>query len=156
MHKITLTLFATTALFLSTAASSLHSSSNKIGTIIHSASRIVAISEWGQWVTCDCYNGLDFRVKRADEGLSNGEFEWKVQFRNRYNEKIYFSFVIVESWRREEIRNSGKTTSRINVSANYTETSSHWTFLKETSNVYVHVNNVRFGSDSGPYVDCDN
>jgi hypothetical protein len=110
---------------------------------------------WGNWKTTDCFRGLDFRVKKKTSNYSK-RTEWLVQFKNRYNNKINFSYEIVPYSKRSEIRNSERTTNRIDINANTTERSSHYQYLYESNMVYIHVNKVRFGRDgSQAYSNCD-
>ena len=110
---------------------------------------------WGTWKTTDCFRGLDFRVKRKKSSYST-KTEWLVQFRNRYNNKIYFNFEIVPYSQRSAIRRSQRTTNRTDLNANTTERNSHYRYLEESNLVYVHVNRVRFNKDgSQPYSNCD-
>jgi hypothetical protein len=110
---------------------------------------------WGSWKTTDCFRGLDFRVKRKKSSYSS-KTEWLVQFRNRYNNKIYFNFEIVPYSQRSAIIRSQRTTNRTDLNANTTERRTHYRYLEESNTVYVHVNKVRFNKDgSQSYSNCD-
>ena len=67
---------------------------------------------WGSWNTTDCLRGLDFRVKNGGDNKYAKKYRWSIQFRNRYKEKIHFSYKAVAPSERYEIRRSGKTTDR--------------------------------------------
>ncbi|SDR91015.1 hypothetical protein SAMN05216503_1360 [Polaribacter sp. KT25b] len=112
---------------------------------------------WSTWKTTDCFRGLDLRVKKKPKSNYSEKHEWLVQFRNRYNNKIYFSYEIVPYSEKQNIRNSQRTTNRVDLKGNTTEKSTHYKYLREANTVYVHVNKVRFSNDYGKgYSDCDN
>lgn len=111
--------------------------------------------EWGSWTTTDCFKGLDFRVKRSSQNSYSKKYEWLVQFRNRYYEKVTFNYKMVPYAEKSEIRRTGKTLNRVDVAANSTMSGSKWAYLDESSKVYVYVNKLRFGKDYGDYAECD-
>jgi hypothetical protein len=102
-------------------------------------------SDWGSWNSISCFKGVDFRVKTKK--TSTGTYEAKLEFRNRYDEKINFTF---------EAKGGSFTTgnNRISVSANSTKET--WIGQSFTSSYfYVNIDRVRFGADSGPFANCD-
>lgn len=113
-------------------------------------------SGWGSWKTTDCFRGLDFRVKRGNYNQYAKKYKWFVQFKNRYDEKIYFNFAMVEYRNRSIIKNSGDTKYRGNATANGGIKESYF-LVDDDSSVYVYVNKVRLGEkDWGKdYYDCD-
>ena len=113
-------------------------------------------TEWGSWNTTDCFRGLDFRVKRGNYNQYAKKYKWYVQFKNRYDEKIYFNFAMVEYRNRNHIKNSGNTKHRGNATANGGIKESYF-LVDDASSVYVYVNKVRLGDkDWGKdYYDCD-
>lgn len=113
--------------------------------------------EWSNWTRLDdCFQGIDFRVQKGAYNEYAKKYNWRVQFRNRYQQKVYFSYEVVPYSERNQIRQSGKTTNRTSVEANATQSGAHWGLIAESSRLYVLVNSVRFGQDGlQPYAKCD-
>jgi hypothetical protein len=44
--------------------------------------------EWSNWRSSNCYQGLDFSVKKGDYNEYAHKYMWYIRFRNRYNETI--------------------------------------------------------------------
>lgn len=111
---------------------------------------------WGSWNTTDCFRGLDFRVKNDGYNKYAKKYRWSIEFRNRYKEKIHFSYKAVAPSEKYEIRKSGRTTDRLHVNGNYGKRGSYY-LVKSGSSIYVYVNRVRIGAkDYGyDYSDCD-
>ncbi len=55
---------------------------------------------WSQWMTSSCYKGIDFRINT--NRTSTGEYEARLEFRNRYYKTVSFQF---------EAQGGSKTTS---------------------------------------------
>ena len=111
---------------------------------------------WGSWNTTDCFRGLDFRVRNDGYNKYADKYRWSIQFRNRYQENIHFSYKAVAPNQKGEIRASGKTTDRLHVDGNYGTRGSYYLVPSQNS-IYVYVNKVRIGpKDYGSdYADCD-
>lgn len=111
---------------------------------------------WGSWNTTDCLRGLDFRVKNGGYNKYAKKYRWSIQFRNRYKEKIHFSYKAVAPSERYEIRRSGKTTDRLHVNGNHGTRGSYY-LVKSSNSIYVFVNRIRIGpKDYGSdYYNCD-
>ncbi|ARV14318.1 hypothetical protein [Polaribacter sp. SA4-12] len=112
---------------------------------------------WGNWNTTDCLRGLDFRVKNDGYNKYAKKYRWSIQFRNRYKQKIHFSYKAVSPNEKYEIKQSGKTTDRIHVDGNNGTKGSYY-LVKSGSSIYVYVNKIRIGAkDYGyDYYNCDN
>ncbi len=106
---------------------------------------------WGTWGNPhDCADGLDWRIKRTDIEFS-GKTKWEIEFRNKYREKIYFSFGCSES--AENI----KVDERYGCKSG--EIIKSFTFIPSQKNrVYILVKDIRFGEKdySSPYWVCKN
>ncbi len=74
---------------------------------------------WGSWNTTDCLRGLDFRVRNDGYNKYAKKYRWSIQFRNRYKEKIHFSYKAVAPSEKYEIRRSGRTTDRLHINGDY-------------------------------------
>lgn len=124
----------------------------KIETLINK----VASQGWGSWSTTDCLRGLDFRVKNDGYNKYAKKYRWSIEFRNRYRQKIHFSYKAVAPNEKYEIRSSGKTTDRLHVSGN-NGTSRSYYLVKSGTSIYVYVNKIRIGAkDYGyDYYNCD-
>lgn len=113
-------------------------------------------TEWGHWQQNPCFPQIKYRTKHNTSG-SSGKHEWKVQFHNTFNEKIYFNFEMVPYEQRSQIESSGRTTHRTDLGANSqspTGVHAHWTFLTTNSQAFVYINKLRFTTDAGPHADC--
>ena len=52
-------------------------------------------SDWGPWKPMEDHPGVDFRLCTiADNPLPNGNYGWTVEFRNRYDRVVSFSYKI--------------------------------------------------------------
>lgn len=111
---------------------------------------------WGSWNTTDCLRGLDFRVRNDGYNKYAKKYRWSIQFRNRYKQKIHFSYKAVAPSEKYEIRRSGRTTDRLHVNANYGTRGSYY-LVKSSNSIYVYVNRIRIGpKDYGSdYYKCD-
>jgi hypothetical protein len=111
---------------------------------------------WGSWNTTDCLRGLDFRVRNDGYNKYAKKYRWSIQFRNRYKEKIHFSYKAVAPSERSEIRRSGRTTDRLHINGDYGKRSSYY-LVKSSNSIYVYVNRIRIGpKDYGSgYYNCD-
>lgn len=107
----------------------------------------VQARNWGAWRESQ-FSGLDFRVKCGEYNDSAKKQTWYLQFRNRYQKKIYFSFKMADP-SEKVTRTSGRTSLRSGA-----ESHSDFALLNTgcSGMVAVYVNEVRFGeNDSGPY-----
>jgi len=107
-------------------------------------------SDWSEWQNSSCYKGLDFRTRRFDTRQADGTYEWQVQFRDRYYQKISFDHTLSEPNVKKE------TTDRMTVST-MSESSTNYFYLYSTKTCTVWINNVRFGNDDwgSSYYKCD-
>lgn len=106
-------------------------------------------NEWGAWVNDDCFSGIDFRVKKGDYNNYAKQWYWYVQFRNRYNKQVHFSYAVAEPGTRPE------PDHRISADANDVSDSTGF-LLYSGGQIRVRVGYIRFGSyDSGTYSTCD-
>lgn len=107
-------------------------------------------SSYGPWKTTSCFKGLDYCVKRASYNEYNGKYEWLVKFRNRYQEKVNFSFTAKES-----SVSSARTSNRISIRSGGEDGT--WFYLAEANSINVFVDQMRFGEDDfSKYASCDN
>ncbi len=111
---------------------------------------------WGSWNTTDCLRGLDFRVRNDGYNKYAKKYRWSIQFRNRYKEKIHFSYKAVAPSEKYEIRRSGRTTDRLHINGDYGTRGSYY-LVKSSNSIYVYVNRIRIGpKDYGSdYYKCD-
>jgi hypothetical protein len=106
-------------------------------------------NEWGPWSPDDCFDGIDFRVKKGDYNSYANKWYWYVQFRNRYNKQVYFSYAVDEPGTRP------KPDHRKSMDAE-NESDSAGFLLYSGGQIHVRIGYIRFGSDdSGSYVTCD-
>lgn len=111
---------------------------------------------WGSWNTTDCLRGLDFRVRNDGYNKYAKKYRWSIQFRNRYKEKIHFSYKAVAPSEQNEIRRSGRTTDRLHINGNYGTRGSYY-LVKSKNSIYVYVNRIRIGPKDyvSDYYKCD-
>lgn len=111
---------------------------------------------WSSWRTTDCLRGLDFRVRNDGYNKYADKYRWSIDFRNRYQDKIHFSYKAVAPNKEQEIKNSGKTTDRLHVDANGGTRGSYY-LVPSSNSIYVYVNRIRIGpKDYGTdYINCD-
>ena len=110
---------------------------------------------WGSWNTTSCLKGLEFRVRNGGYNNYAKKYKWYIQFRNRYKEKIYFSYKAVAPSQRHEIARSGKTTDRLHIKGNLGIRKSYY-LVKSSNSIFVYVNRIRIGAnDYGDYYTCD-
>ncbi|MGB3345627.1 MAG: hypothetical protein WBA61_17080 [Aequorivita sp.] len=108
-------------------------------------------TDWGPWQTSSCYKGLDFCVKKNEYNQYAKKHNWSIKFRNRYNEKVSFGFVLKES-----NVNSAKGTHRVTVQAN-SEGSGTYFLVADANSVRAFIDQLRFGDDWGTnHAPCDN
>ena len=106
-------------------------------------------SEWGPWGPDDCFDGIDYRVKKGDFNSYSQKWYWYLQFRNRYDRKVYFSYSVGEQGTKSEPdhRNYMEAGSESDVPG---------FLLYSGSKIHVRVGYIRFGNDnSGAYATCD-
>jgi hypothetical protein len=109
----------------------------------------IAAGDWGEWVNDDCFEGIDYRAKRGDFNSYANKWNWYVQFRNRYNQRLNFNYAIGEPGTRPD------PDHRTYISSNGTS-DSKIALLISSSSCRVRVGYVRFGyDDSGSYEKCD-
>lgn len=116
----------------------------------------IKLRDWGSWNTTDCLRGLDFRVRNDGYNKYAKKYRWSIQFRNRYRERIHFSYKAVSPNEKYEIRKSGRTTDRLHIEGNNGTRGSYY-LVKSGSSIYVYVNRIRIGAkDYGyDYYNCD-
>jgi hypothetical protein len=121
-------------------------------TLIISSFKAPLQSSYGPWRTTSCFRGLDYCVKRASYNEYAKKYEWRVKFRNRYNENVSFNCVLKES-----SVSSAKGTERVTVKAN-SEGGSSWFLVADANSVNVFIGELRFGQDDWgtKYAPCDN
>ena len=104
-------------------------------------------TDWGRWTNSSCYKGLDFRVKTKYDSYS-GKYEVKVDFRNRYYEKIWFTF---------EVSGGSYTSSNNRTDVNGSDSKDLYVGSSFTSSqIYITINKVRFVKDGlQEYYRCD-
>jgi hypothetical protein len=106
-------------------------------------------NDWGAWGNDDCFSGIDYRVKKGDYNNYAKQWYWYVQFRNRYNKQVHFSYAVAEPGTRPE------PDHRTSVDANDVSDSTGF-LLYSGGQIRVRVGYIRFGSyDSGAYSTCD-
>jgi hypothetical protein len=106
-------------------------------------------SDWGPWVQSSCYGGIYFSVKNDNYNKYADKYDWRVRFKNKYEEAIHINFVVKAS-----NVSTATTTHRCTVIAG--SVSEEFFFLVPDANsVMVFIDKVRFGADSGPYAKCD-
>tara|TARA_R110002033_G_scaffold162910_1_gene199770 strand:+ start:1899 stop:2336 length:438 start_codon:yes stop_codon:yes gene_type:complete len=112
-------------------------------------SSLIETGEWGSWGADDCFNGIDYRVKKGDYNSYAKQWYWYVQFRNRYNKPVNFSYAVDEPGTRPEPDHR----SRMDASS---ESDSTGFLLYSGTRIHVRIGYIRFGSyDSGAYATCD-
>jgi len=117
-------------------------------------------NDWSSWTTSRCFKGIDFRTRRGDFNNVSNKYEWDVQFRNRYNEDVHFSFTLTPSY----IGNTENEdlTDRIDIKANTTHFNKQyynysWFLLNESQSPRVFIGKMKFGEDKDfHYANCDN
>lgn len=103
---------------------------------------------YGQWQAVSQWPGLDFRVSNEGFNKFAGQYEWDVEFRNRYTQRIHFSFALAEP------NATGNVSLKFRESLNPGEADfiGAFEFLNSSSGATVWVGEVRFGKDDiGPY-----
>ena len=112
---------------------------------------LVTINNWGSRQSTSCYKGLDFRVKLRGKNYDGSKHIWGVQFRNRYNDVIHFSY---EVYNREP--NNARTTHRTDLKPGALSSGVSDFYMENSNSIYVFVDSVRFIKDGlQPYYECD-
>lgn len=107
--------------------------------------------DWGPWSQTSCFRGLDFRVKYRGENYDGTSHKWSVQFRNRYQNKIFFNYEVYNSR-----PSSPRTTNRMDLSSGAESSGYRDFYMNNSQSIYVYVDKVRFTSDGlQDYYDCD-
>ena len=110
---------------------------------------------WGSWNTTDCLKGLVFRVRKGRYNKYAKKYRWSLEFKNRYQKNIYFTYKAVAPSQKYAIRQSGKTIYRISLDANGGKRATY-ALVKSSSSVYIYVNRIRINKkDVGRYYGCD-
>lgn len=108
-------------------------------------------SEWSTWRETSCYKGLDFRVKNRGKNYNGTKFNWGVQFRNRYQDRIYFSYEVYD-----DIPSNPRTTNRTDIRSGEMTDGYRDFYMQNGNSIYVFVDKVRFERDGlQDYYDCD-
>lgn len=106
-------------------------------------------SDWSEWVSGNCVQGIDYRVKKGDFNNYAKKWYWYVQFRNRYNNTVNFSYSVSEPGTMTNPDHRSRMTG-----GNLSDATGF--LMYSGDKVHVRVGYVRFGdSDSGQYVNCD-
>ena len=63
---------------------------------------------WDSWNTTDCFRGFDFRVRNDGYNKYEDKYRWSIQFRNRYQENIHFSYKAVAPYQKMKLGLQGK------------------------------------------------
>ena len=106
-------------------------------------------SDWGEWTTSDCLKEIDYRVKKGDFNSYANKWYWYLQFRNRYENQVHFSYSISEPGTQTE------PDHRDQIDAGETSDTKGF-LLTSGSRCHVRTGNLRFGdNDYGPYEPCD-
>jgi hypothetical protein len=106
--------------------------------------------DWGEWVSDDCFKGIDYRTRRGDFNDNLNKWMWYAQIRNRYDEKINISFIITDPG---EIKSPDHRTT---INGQSIEGFGINAFITSGERCHVRVGYIRFGdNDSGPYYRCD-
>ena len=107
-------------------------------------------ADWGRWNTTQ-YDGIDYRFKCSGYNESAKKYDWQVQFRNRYREKVHFSFKLADTNERVT-----RTSARLSLRSGSESSGSEYALLNApcvNGTIGVYVNEVRIKEqDSGPYV----
>ena len=111
-----------------------------------------AQSPYGQWQACHTFTGLDFRARKCEFNSDAKKWEWHVEFRNRYEKTINFSFKLDENG-----TTCSRLTDRTTLKAgeegkNMGDNGTTWKLLISGDRIEVFIGDVRFGNDdTGPY-----
>lgn len=106
---------------------------------------------WDSWKQTSCYKGLDFRVKNKGKNYDGTKTKWGVQFRNRYNDKIYFSYEVYDSQ-----PSTPRAANRTDLRSNDISSGNRDFYMSNANSIYVYVDSVRFNKDgSQGYYGCD-
>ncbi|MGH9903421.1 MAG: hypothetical protein ACRD68_16565 [Pyrinomonadaceae bacterium] len=107
-----------------------------------------AAGEYGAWRSTGNWSGLDFRVRCVSYNEYARRSEWQAEFRNRYRQKINFSFELTDQG-----AHNPRLTHRTSVRSGDTDWT--WKLLYTPcggNTISVWVGQVRFGEDdTGPY-----
>jgi len=107
--------------------------------------------EWGSWFATECYKSLDIRIRNAGLNYDKTKHKWNVQFRNRYTEKIYFSYEVYDSKPSDP-----RSTNRKDLESNGISYGNRDFPMNNGSSIYVYVDEVRFKKDGiQEYYNCD-
>lgn len=106
-------------------------------------------SDWGEWINDDCFKGIDFRVKKGEYNSYAKKWYWYVQFRNRYNNQVNYSYSVSEPGTMTNPDHRDRMGSN-NIS------DSKGFLMYSGDKIHVRVGYIRFGdNDSGEYARCD-
>lgn len=109
-----------------------------------------AANDWGEWIQDDCFNGIDYRVRKGDYNSYSHQWYWYAQIRNRYNKKVNISYIISEPG---EIKTPN---ARTIIEAGGIDGAGEVALLNSSERCHVRVGYLRFGDDdSGSYYNCD-
>jgi hypothetical protein len=106
--------------------------------------RPVHAESYGPWDTVPYHPGVDYRVRcDCDPSSAGGRHMWWVQFRNRYDEKVAFSF---------RITSSGDTTagfgSQVTINPMCIQESGSLIDVPDGGTVEVLIDNWKTGADA--------
>ena len=107
--------------------------------------------DWGPWKETNCYKDLDFRVKNRGKNYDGTKTKWSVQFRNRYYDKIFFSYEVYD-----RIPSNPRTTNRTDLDSQKISSGYRDFYMQNGNSIYVYVDKVRFKTDGlQDYYNCD-
>ena len=102
-------------------------------------------STWGEWIPVDHFDKLDYRIRQYPVTEIENTYRCEVEFRNRYPERIVFSFEVVQSNNDEELYPTDFFISKGKVlDAQTTDDFASIYTLNYASNISVSVKEVKF------------
>ncbi|WP_347174991.1 hypothetical protein [Polaribacter uvawellassae] len=112
---------------------------------------------WSEWKNTKCLKGISFKVKMGKYEMSRRARKWEIQFKNRYNAKIYFNFKAISSTQIKNIRSARESRNRIILEGEGAESKVLTTYVKANKELFVDITKIRFGKeDVGKnYYKCD-
>ena len=110
--------------------------------VILGTARRTEATDYGQWRTDPQHNGVDFRVRcECDQPALPGKYRWWVEFRNRYNAPVAFSFRLT----RQGDRPNGYTDRLVIKSGG---TGDGWNLVGSNTNILVWTEDWKQGYDA--------
>ena len=103
---------------------------------------------WSEWKTSNCYQGIDFRVKKGEYVESAKAFKWIMQIKNKYEESISVSFNLSSAEKEGPFRQQNA------ISGGITESSFLIEGVENTSEVFGEIKGLKF-ENSNEFYNCD-